>query len=138
VQFDFVPPRSWDQFEELCAGTFQEEWRDSMLVRHGRAGQAQNGVDIVGTHGALWPVGIQCKKKASWPPSKLTIRELDDEIAKAKTFTPALKGFYLVTTAPDDAPLQEHVRLINEAPQKAGLFPVVAHRNERGTPDQAW
>ena len=36
VHFEQAPPRSWDQFEELCADTFQEEWQDSTLVRHGR------------------------------------------------------------------------------------------------------
>src|ERR1044072_594404 len=40
---DYAPPRSWEQFEELCADVFQSAWRDPALVRHGRAGQRQNG-----------------------------------------------------------------------------------------------
>lgn len=122
--FDQAPPRNWDQFEELCADIFQEEWRDAMLVRHGRAGQLQFGVDIVGRDGAIWPVGVQCKKKSLWPVSKLTIAELDEEIEKAKRFRPNLQAFYVATTAPDDQPLQEHVRLLNERHEAAGLFSV--------------
>jgi hypothetical protein len=122
--FEQAPPRNWDQFEELCADTFQEEWRDAMLVRHGRAGQPQFGVDIVGRDGAIWPVGVQCKKKSVWPVSKLTASELDDEVEKAKGFTPPLQAFYLVTTAPDDQALQEHVRLINQRHETQGIFPV--------------
>jgi len=110
VHFEQAPPRSWDQFEELCADTFQEEWQDSTLVRHGRTGQTQHGVDIVGRDGANWPVGIQCKRKSVWPVSKVTTRDLDKEVAKAKKFKPALKAFYLVSTAPDDQLLQEHAR----------------------------
>lgn len=124
MHFEQAPPRSWDQFEELCADTFQEEWQDATLVRHGRAGQAQHGVDIVGRDGATWPVGIQCKKKALWPPLEVTTRDLDDEIEKAKNFVPALKVFYLVSTALDDQKIQEHARLITERHQKEGLFAV--------------
>jgi hypothetical protein len=122
VHFEQAPPRSWDQFEELCADTFQEEWQDSTLVRHGRTGQTQHGVDIVGRDGANWPVGIQCKRKSVWPVSKVTTRDLDKEVAKAKKFKPALKAFYLVSTAPDDQLLQEHARLITKRHQKEGLF----------------
>jgi hypothetical protein len=124
VHFEQAPPRSWDQFEELCADTFQEEWQDSALVRHGRAGQPQHGVDIVGRDGAIWPVGIQCKRKSVWPVSEVTTGELDEEVKKAKKFKPALKVFYLVSTAPDDHPLQEHARLITQRHQTKGLFTV--------------
>lgn len=122
--FEQAPPRNWDQFEELCADTFQEEWRDTMLVRHGRAGQPQFGVDIVGRDGAIWPIGVQCKRKSVWPVSKVTTDEFDDEVDKAKGFKPPLQAFYLVSTAPDDQPLQEHVRQMNLRHQAGGLFPV--------------
>jgi hypothetical protein len=124
VHFEQAPPRSWDQFEELCADAFQEEWQDSTLVRHGRTGQTQHGVDIVGRDGANWPVGIQCKRKSLWPVSEVTTRDLDDEVEKAKNFKPALRAFYLVSTAPDDQPLQQHARLITERHQREGLFAV--------------
>src|SRR5690348_12137681 len=74
VHFEQAPPRSWDQFEELCADTFQEEWQDSTLVRHGRTGQTQHGV---GRDGANWPVGIQCKRKSLRPVSEVTTRDLE-------------------------------------------------------------
>jgi len=54
----------------------------------------------------------------------VTTRDLDDEVEKAKNFKPALRTFYLVSTAPDDQPLQEHARLITERHQKEGLFDV--------------
>lgn len=124
LYFEQAPPRSWDQFEELCADTFQEEWQDAALVRHGRAGQSQHGVDIVGRNGAIWPVGIQCKKKSIWPVSVVTTNDLDKEVEKAKTFEPPLKAFYLISTAPDDQSLQKRARLITERHQAEGLFPV--------------
>lgn len=125
VHADYAPPRSWEQFEELCADIFQSAWRDPALVRHGRAGQRQNGVDIVARNGALYPIGLQCKKRSKWPLSRLTAKQIDNEIKEALSFKPALKAFYILTTAPDDATLLEHVRKINEQHEKAELFEVV-------------
>jgi hypothetical protein len=54
----------------------------------------------------------------------VTARELDEEVEKAKEFKPRLHVFYLVSTAPDDQPLQERARLITERHQAMGLFTV--------------
>lgn len=123
--FEFPPPRSWEQFEELCADLFEALWNDPGLVRHGRAGQRQHGVDIVARQGGVFPVGLQCKKKSSWPVKKVTKAEIDAEVEEAKGFTPALEAFYLLTTAEDDTKLQAHVRAINVKHEKAGIFKVV-------------
>lgn len=123
--FEYPPPRSWEQFEEICADLFEAMWNDSGLVRHGRAGQKQNGVDIVARKGGLYPIGLQCKKKSKWPVKKLTNAEIDNEIEEAKSFTPPLEAFYLLTTAEDDSKLQLHIRQINENHKMAGLFQVV-------------
>lgn len=125
VHFEHAPPKSWEQFEELCADTFQEEFQDYAVVRNGRQGQAQDGVDIVARQGVLWPIGIQCKKKSRWPVKRVTTQDLDHEVTKAKNFKPTLKVFYFVSTAPDDGPLQEHVRALNVLHKKQKLFEVI-------------
>lgn len=125
VHSEFAPPRSWDQFEELCADIFHAEWGDPALVRHGRAGQRQSGVDIVARNGAHYPIGLQCKKRARWPVSRLTKSEIDREVQEALNFTPRLKSFYILTTAPDDSTLLGHVRDINQRHAAKGLFDVV-------------
>lgn len=101
VHLDLAPPKTWEQFEELCADTFAAMWNDPGLVRHGRSGQRQNGVDIVSRPGGRW-TGLQCKKKAVWPVKTLTKAEITKEVAEALTFTPKLEAFWMLTTAPDD------------------------------------
>ncbi|MXN30117.1 restriction endonuclease [Delftia sp. CH05] len=123
--FDYAPPRSWEQFEELCADLFQTLWNDPAAVRHGRAGQRQHGVDIIARQGSRYPIGIQCKRKSRWPVKKLTKTDVDDEVAEALGFSPALKVFYIVTTAEEDATLQAHVRKVNEKHKTQGDFEVV-------------
>ncbi|WP_188130042.1 restriction endonuclease [Roseovarius litoreus] len=112
---DYPPPRSWDQFEELCADVFQSSWQDPTMVRHGRAGQRQNGVDIVGRNGAIYPIGLQCKRRSRWPVARLTAKQINEEVLAAQKFRPKLKAFYILTTAPDDTTLQSHVRKINDS-----------------------
>lgn len=124
VHFEYPPPRSWEQFEELCADLFESMWSDPGLVRNGRAGQVQHGVDIVAARGGISPVGLQCKKKSRWPVKKLSISEVDHEIDEAEKFKPPLKEFYILTTAASDEKLQEHVRQLNVERQKLDKFPV--------------
>jgi hypothetical protein len=123
VHLDLAPPKTWEQFEELCADTFAALWSDHGLVRHGRSGQRQKGVDIISRPGGRW-TGLQCKKKAVWPVKTLTKAEIDNEIAEALTFTPKLEAFWILTTAPDDVHLQAHINHLNEQHEKAKQFKI--------------
>ncbi|MGA5654707.1 hypothetical protein [Rahnella contaminans] len=124
VHFEYAPPRSWEQFEELCADLFEAMWRDPNLARHGRAGQVQNGVDIITSRGGITPVGLQCKKKSHWPETKLKYSEVLSEIEKADGFTPTLKEFYILTTASTDATLQKQIRELNISREENSKFSV--------------
>jgi len=119
-----IPPKTWQQFEELCADTFAADWSDPSLVRHGRAGQRQHGVDIVARRGNQWPVGLQCKRKSRWPVERLTVVDVNKEVAEALKFRPKLRTFYILTTAPDDVAVQKHVRMITARHASRGLFDV--------------
>lgn len=124
VHIEQAPPKTWQQFEELCADVFAAEWSDPALVRHGCGGQAQDGVDIYGQCGNRWPVGLQCKRKSRWPVTTLTKKEIDKEVAAALKFSPKLRSFYILTTAPDDKALQKHARDITVRHKKKRLFDV--------------
>ncbi len=95
-----APPASWEAFEDLCWALFQAEWRDQNTQKHGRQGQKQNGVDIVGTNhaqgGGLW--GVQCKGKMQAYGSKLTEKEINAELAKADQFDPPLCHWIIATS----------------------------------------
>jgi hypothetical protein len=125
VTAEYAPPRYWEQFEELCADVFQSQFGDPALVRHGRGGQAQHGIDILARNGSVYPIGLQCKKKSQWPVRKLTKADVTAAIDEASKFDPALKEFYILTTAPDDAALQAHVAALNQKREAEGLFRVV-------------
>jgi hypothetical protein len=96
------PPASWDKFEEICADLFSRIWNDPELVRYERSGQRQKGVDIYGKQNGA-DSGVQCKGKRIWPPTKLTIAEINAEIEEAKKFRPTLKTYIIATTADNRA-----------------------------------
>lgn len=77
------PPPSWDKFEEICADLFSRIWDDPQAIRYGTQGQSQNGVDIFGKENGE-DAGVQCKGKRDWPPTKLTVAEIDAEVEKPK------------------------------------------------------
>ena len=117
-------PKNWDEFEEICADLFGRIWNDPNIVRYGRLGQRQNGVDIRGHLPDGRIVGVQCKRKRQWPVAKLTTKEIDDEVAEALKFKPPLSEFTIATTALNDAKLQAHVDAITERHTAQGLFSI--------------
>lgn len=54
--------------------------------------------------------GIQCKGKDDYTNAQLTEVEIDNEIDKAKTFSPKLKRFIFATTANKDAVIEQYIR----------------------------
>ena len=117
-------PKSWDEFEDICADLFGRIWNDHNTVRYALLGERQNGVDIRGRlpDGAI--VGVQCKRKRQWPVVKLTTTDIDDEVAEALKFSPSLSEFTIATTALNAAKLQAHVDAITERHKTQGLFSV--------------
>ena len=96
----------------MCADLCAAIWGDHHAQLYGGPGQRQNGVDIQGVDTEGRQCGAQCKWK-NWPPSTLTIDEIDSEIEKAQEFCPPLHEFILLTTAPNDIKVQDHVAGLN-------------------------
>lgn len=119
------PPSHWSDFESLCCDLWREIWEDPNIEKNGRRGQPQNGVDIYGRphKGDLWG-GIQCKCKSNDLNKNLTASEVEEEIQKAKSFTPRLSEFIIATTGPKDTKIEELARKITQEHLKEGLFSV--------------
>ncbi len=105
-------PENWQDFESLCKKLWGELWGISHKIKkNGRLGQLQNGVDVYGipnNEKEYW--GIQCKGKNDYLNSKLTSVEIDEEIEKAKSFSPKLDVFIIATTQSKDVKIEQYVR----------------------------
>ncbi|MCS4089782.1 hypothetical protein [Rhizobium sp. BK176] len=111
-------PNDAREFESLCALLYSSILQDAVgLV--GRDGQTQNGVDLWG----YWKgnidriVGVQCKKRMS---NVLTKADVKHEYDEAKKFSPTLSDYFIVTTADDDATLQEYARQLSDDYHREG------------------
>ena len=116
-------PENWQDFESLCLLLWRAEWNSEDLKKNGRNGQAQKGVDICGHRdGENEYSGIQCKCK---PGNKaLTTNEIDEEIANAQQFKPAIRRLIFATTADKDATIEEYVRIKDDENRQKGLFSI--------------
>jgi hypothetical protein len=124
INSQYAPPKSWEEFEDLCADLYALIWNDKGTQKHGRQGQPQGGVDVYGRPDGKNYTGVQCKKKSIWPPTDLTTDEIDEEVEKAKTWKPGLKHLIIATTAPNDQKAQHHARQITTDHKKKRLFTV--------------
>jgi hypothetical protein len=103
-------PKSWDEFEDICADLLKRLWRDPYVVRNGRSGQKQHGVDIYGKPVHLKDQGTETAAAQCKRVDALTEDDVKKEIEQAAEFQPKLQEYILFTTLKRDANLQEYVR----------------------------
>jgi len=117
-----LPPKDWQAFERKSRLLFEFSLRDPQTQNNGRGGQPQHGVDIFGRRGGPGGqyVGVQCKGKDNEYGKAVTDRELRREVKKSEAFVPAIREFILITTAPDDARIQEAARVLEAEVRSSG------------------
>jgi SMODS-associated and fused to various effectors sensor domain len=126
--YQLPPPNEWQSFERFARDLFAAVWQDERAQSNGRAGQAQAGVDVFGQNTSTSLLeGVQCKGKDGRYGNAVTVDELRGEVNKAKTFTPAISHYYLVTSGPADVAVQTEARAISDAHKAAGSFGVTVY-----------
>lgn len=120
-------PENWQDFESLCKTLWGEIWSIPMKIKkNGRNGQPQAGVDVYGVpKGEFNYWGIQCKGKDDSVNVKLTKKEIDIEIGKAKMFEPKLEVFIFATSMNKDSGIEEYVRLKDLESRGNGSFEIL-------------
>lgn len=105
------PPSNWQDFQTLVCDIARVKYVPESVQEYGRQGQKQNGVDVIAESINGDIIGFQCKetKKDSIP-----IELIDNEIEKAKNFSPNLSVFFIVTTSPRDVRLQDYCNNLNK------------------------
>lgn len=113
-------PKNWQEFEAIVREALILRWKSSGFQKHGKSGQKQSGVDIVGPDEIGRLVGIQCKRY----DKPLTIKEVTGEVIKAGNFKGKLSALFIATTADHDVTLQAEVRELSDKRVAAGDFAV--------------
>ena len=106
-------PTDWQAFERIVRRLFGRAMNDPNMLRVGREGQDQGGVDVIGRrlNGHRGYVGIQCKLKDEMAlDRRLGRATFEAEVRAALAVRPPLAEFILATTAADDVALQQQAR----------------------------
>ena len=117
------PPSNWQDFQELCRVLWKHVWSlsDEDIKTYGDNGDRQDGVDICAIVGNDY-YGIQCKSKDQLKGKQITKAEIEAEIEKAKSFSPKLSKFLIVTSAPKNVRIDNYALQQNAELQKQGYF----------------
>jgi hypothetical protein len=119
--FIIPKPRDWNTFEEIVNDVFSRKYENYNFQRYGRAGQAQDGVDIAGTLPSGDIIGVQCKHH---PARDIPTNEIDREVSKSEGFSPSLSQYIIATSANSDVKAHEHVLILSQERVKQGKYPV--------------
>jgi hypothetical protein len=118
-------PENWQDFETLCKKLWGEIWDCPEIMKNGRSGQSQSGIDIYGIpKNEEGYYGIQCKGICEYNNKQLTEDEIIIEIEKAKLFEPQLQKMYFATTALKDSKVETIIRKKNIEHRNNDLFEI--------------
>lgn len=124
-KFILLKPSDEDIFEDLVTDIFMRRYKTYNFQRFGKKGQKQYGVDSIGPVASKL-IGIQSKNHPD-PGTKISISEIDSEIAKSEKFTPSLDEYHIATSASRDAVVNKHVLSVSKERVKNGKYPVHIH-----------
>src|ERR1700675_3845682 len=113
-------PKNDTDFEVKSVVLFRGLLKDPSVKRLGRSGQRQYGVDVVGYRNGKINrlVGIQAKLKG--PREKRTEKKVRDEVRKALNYKPALSEYFIITSAPNDTPLDQLAQTLSRQQKAKG------------------
>ena len=108
-------PQLWQDFEEMCCDLWKSIWGDPNTQIHGRRGQKQNGVDILGRPAYSHKYhAVQCKGKDDNNLAILSPKEIDKECKEAQSIQPSIEEFIIASTANRDINHQKHCRELTQ------------------------
>lgn len=116
-------PPTEELFEEMCFHLYKSEWKDPGANRLGGTGQAQKGLDLMGTsHGQ--EIGVQCKH---YVRTEFTMATVGKDLAKLDQSGQVVDLVIFATTAANKSQLVFDVRRLSAERRAAGKCAVTVH-----------
>ena len=114
-------------FQDFCLRLAKKMWKDPHAQLHGKRGQSQFGVDIIGKDNVngYKVAAIQCKGSESNNPRKLKKADLDKEVRAARSFSPKLNLLIIAYAGEPDGALQRRALELSAENEEKGLFKVL-------------
>lgn len=116
----YLRPKTSEEFEHVCTEYLRRAWGRPGLVRYGKSGEDQHGVDLVdlGTPDDCW--AAQCKLHEE--EKTLQAAEIKAEVEKTDGFPHTIRRYAVCTTGRKTKHAQDAVLELNETRKAAGKF----------------
>ncbi len=122
TRLTYPPPANEQDFEELCLQLLRVHCNRRQLELYAHRGESQAGVDIFDPSGQRPTIAAQCKLHSV--SKGLRPSELRAEVLKARSFSPALDFYIILTSAKRTAAAQQAIISLNMEQRAQGLFTV--------------
>ena len=122
IRLIYPVPANEQDFEELCLQLLRVHCNRPHLELYGHRGESQSGVDIFDPSGERPIIGAQCKLRG--PLKSLRRAEIDAEVRRARTLTPSLDTYFIMTSAKRTAGAYEAVAALNKEHIAQSLFQI--------------
>ncbi len=122
MRFRYPQPGNEDEFEEFCARYYRHFLKRATIVRYGKRGEEQDGIDLVDQLAQKPVPVVQCKLHE--PKAKLSPKEVRRDVATAEKSKHDIDRFIVATTAGKNRAVQDAVMRLNARPASERRFTV--------------
>jgi len=119
----FTQPNNWQDFENMCKELLDLEYPHQYIKTKKNTTLPQNGVDSYKQLPNCC-IGVQSKKKDLDVGKAVTIKDIKEEIRKAKKFSPKLNKYIIITSLPIDSKTETFSRRVNQRYLNGNFFEI--------------
>ncbi|WP_442483673.1 PIN domain-containing protein [Aeoliella sp. SH292] len=122
MRHEYPHPGNEDELEEFCVRFFRHVERRAGLIRYGKRGEAQHGIDIIDQRAVSPHIVIQCKRHEQGktiPPA-----DIKAEVAAAERSGHKIDRYIIATTARKSKHAQNAVIALNQRSSNEKQFVV--------------
>lgn len=125
ARYEYIRPGNEDEFEDFCVRFYRQSLKRSGLVRYGKRGERQDGIDIIDQLCLKPLIAIQCKRHE--PTKTIPPQEIKDEVSKVESSSQSVDHYIIATTARKSTNAQNTVQQLNQRSDESRQFKVEIH-----------
>jgi len=125
MRYSFPQPGNEDEFEEFCVRFYRLWLKRDGLIRYGKRGEKQDGIDIIDQANQKPLVAIQCKQHEQG--KRISKKDIQDEVALAEASLHPIERYIIATTARKSRTAQDTVVELNGREDASRRFEVLIH-----------
>jgi tetratricopeptide (TPR) repeat protein len=125
MRYRYPQPGNEDEFEDFCVRFYRHYLKRDTLVRYGKRGEVQDGIDIIDQLCVKPFVAIQCRNHE--PTKTISPGEITAVVSQVESSSQPVDHFIIATTAKKSTKAQDTIREHNQRSDESRRFTVEIH-----------